>query len=117
MKCINSLKIGSVTLTSDDYVLDERLGIIYFNNHWKGMLVVEYVTQVEDHVINNMINPLIFDIVKYRLTNNFSNTGVMSSVKEGDVQVNYDTSTDLGNLIQSRINNLKASYSIRIRML
>lgn len=117
VKSITSCKVGSATLTSDDYVLDESLGILYFNTILSGMLVIDYVTQVSDDVIDNSINPLLVDMVKYRLTNQFSSTGVMSSVKEGDVQVNYDTSTSLGNLIYSRMNNLKSTYSIRIRML
>ena len=114
---ITSLKIGQTELSSDDYVLDEGLGILYFYSHLSGMLNVEYCCQVSDEVINNLINPLIFDIIRYRLTTNFSVEGAMSSVKEGDVQVNYDTSSSLGNLIQSRINDLKGLFSIRIKVL
>lgn len=114
---ITSLKIGSKTLTDDDYVLDESLGILYFNSHLSGMLVIEYCCLVSDDVINNFVNPLLFDIIKYRLTTNFSSDGVMSSMKEGDVSVNFDTSSSLGNLIQGRINDLKNHYSIRIKVL
>ena len=114
---ITSLKIANTNLSTDDYVLDEALGILYFNLPLTGMLVVEYVNQISEDVIDTAINPLLFDMVKYRLTNDFESTGVMSSVKEGDVQVNYDTSTSLGSLINNRINNLKSIYSIKIRML
>lgn len=114
---ISSLQIGSKPISSTDYVLDESLGILYFNSILSGLLSCTYVCKLSDVVIDNIINPLVFDMFKYRLTTNFSTTGVMSSVKEGDVQVNYDTSTSLGNLIQSRINNLKATYSIRIKVL
>ena len=114
---ITSLKIGSKCLTADDYVLDEELGILYFNSHLCGMLVIEYCCQISDDMITNVVNPLLFDIVKYRLTTNFSKDGVMSSMKEGDVQVNFDTSSSLGNLIQGRIKDLKNCYSIRIKVL
>ena len=114
---ISSLQVGSKTLSDDDYVLDESLGILYFHSLQSGLLSCQYVCRLSDTVIDNIINPLVFDMIKYRLTTNFSNTGVMTSVKEGDVQVNYDTSTSLGNLIQSRINNLKSTYSIRIKVL
>lgn len=114
---ISSLRIGSKNLSANDYVLDDSLGILYFNSEMSGLLSCSYVVQVSVDTIENIINPLVFDMIKYRLTNNFSTTGVMSSVKEGDVQVNYDTSTSLGNLIQSRINNLKSTYSIRIKVL
>ena len=72
--------------------------------------------QISEDMINNVVNPLIFDIIKYRLTTNFSNDGAVSSMKEGDVSVNYDTNSSLGNLIQGRIKDLKNYYSIRIRM-
>lgn len=114
---ISSLTIGSKTLSNDEYVLDETLGILYLHSNLCGLLSCQYVCKVSDDVIDNVINPLVFDMIKYRLTTNFSSNGVMSSVKEGDVQVNYDTSTSLGNLIQSRINNLKSTYSIRIRVI
>ena len=114
---ISSLQVGSKTLSSDDYILDDTLGILYFHSVLSGILSCQYSCQLSESAIDNIINPLVFDMVKYRLTTNFSTTGVMSSVKEGDVSVNYDTSSSLGNLIQSRINNLKATYSIRIKVL
>lgn len=114
---IVSFKIGNKVLTSDDYVLDENKGILYLHSYMSGLLVIEYAACLSDDVINTKINPLLFDMVKYRLNTNFSGDGVMSSVKEGDVSVNYDTSTSLGGLIQSRINDLKNSYSIRIKVI
>lgn len=113
---ITSLKIGTKCLTTDDYVLDEELGILYFNSHLNGMLVIEYCCCISDDMITKVVNPLISDIVKYRLTSNFSKDGVMSSMKEGDVSVNYDTSSSLGNLILGRIKDLKNVYSVRIKV-
>lgn len=114
---ISSLQVGSKTLSSTDYILDETLGILYFNSELSGLLSCTYVCQCSGDTIDNVINPLVFDMIKYRLTTNFTTTGVMSSVKEGDVSVNYDTSSSLGNLIQDRLNNLKATYQIRIKVL
>ena len=114
---ISSLQIGSKNLSDDDFVLDDTLGILYFHSVLSGLLSCQYTCQLSEDTIDNIINPLVFDMIKYRLTTNFSDTGAISSVKEGDVQVNYDTSTSLGNLIQSRINNLKSTYSIRIKVL
>lgn len=115
---ITTLKIGSNTVEEDDYVLDEGLGVLYFDTVLRGLLVVEYVHGLGDDTIDNIVNPLIFDMLKYRLTTNFTTEGVMSSVKEGDVSVNYDTSTSLGNLIYSRINDLKSRYySVRIKVI
>lgn len=114
---ISSLQVGSKTLSRDDYILDDTLGILYFHSILSGVLSCQYSCQLSEDDIENLIKPLVFDMVKYKLTSNFSTTGAISSVKEGDVSVNYDTSSSLGNLILSRINNLKAKYSIRIRVL
>ena len=116
VKEISSLKIGGSELSTDDYVLDNSLGILYFDSVLNGLLTCSYVSQVDDDVVDNKVNPLIVDIIRYRISSNFSVDGVTSSVKEGDVSVNYDTSSSLGNLILSRINDLKNSYSIRIKM-
>lgn len=117
IKEISSLKIGSLELPSDKYVVDNELGIIYLESKMSGMLVLEYVSQLSDEFVENKINPLLTDMISYTLGNKFSPNGVMTSVKEGDVSVNYDSSTSLGTLIQSRIKDLKSFYSIRIRML
>lgn len=114
---VTSFNVGSVELTSDDYVLDEERGILYLHSHMSGLLVIEYVACLSDDVITNKVNPLLFDMVKYRLTSNFSGDGVISSIKEMDTSVSYDTSTSLGNLIQSRINDLRSCYSIRIKVI
>ncbi len=117
IRSITSLKIGSKTLTNDDYILDDALGIVYFKSNLSGMLVVEYCCQISDDDISNIVNPLLFDIIQYRLSTNFTTDGVVSSVKEGDVSVNYDTNSSLGSLIQGRIKDLKSRYSIRIKVL
>lgn len=114
---ITSLNIGPYTITDDHYVLDESLGIIYFDRVWNGMLVVEYVSCIGEDVINQKVNPLLTDMIGYTLTNDFSPTGSVTSMKEGDVSINYDASTSLGNLIQARINDLKNIYSVRIKVL
>lgn len=115
---ITSLTIGPYTLNeTEHYTLDESLGIIYFNRLWNGMLVVEYVSCISDDVITQKVNPLLSDMIGYTLLNGFSPVGSVTSMKEGDVSVNYDTSTSLGNLIQSRINDLKNIYSVRIKVL
>lgn len=114
---ICNFKIGSKTLTNDDYVLDEERGILYLRSVMSGMLVIEYVSGLSEKDITGKILPLIFDMGKYMLSTNFQNTGSISSIKEENVSVNYDTSTSLGNLILSRINNLKSSYSCKIKVL
>lgn len=112
-----SLQVGSTTLTSDDIVIDNERGILYFDTPLSGMLVIEYTSCVTDMVFIKKVKPLLFDMVKYVFTSKSSVNGNVSSVKEGDVQVNYDTSSSLGGLIEARMNNLKSEYSCKIRML
>ena len=115
--CISNCKVGSTTLQEKDYFLDETLGILYFNAALTGLLIVEYTCCVSDKVLTEVVNPLMFDMIKYRLGTGFSPNGVLSSVKEGDVSVNYDTGSSLGALILGRINDLKHTYSIRVKVL
>lgn len=118
IKEISSLRIGSKILSDDDYILDDTLGILYFNTKGSGLLVVEYVSQLSNEFLSVNVTPLIVDIIRYRLSNDFSVDGVRTSIKEGDVSVNFDSSSSLGNLIQGRIANLKNNYySVRIKVL
>ena len=114
---ISSFTIGSKTLTSDDYTLDEEKGILYFHSIMRGMLVLEYNSCLPETIFSSKVKPLLFDMGKYMLTTQSTSDGVVSSVKEGDVSVNYDTSSSLGNLILSRMNNLKSMYSVRIKVI
>ena len=54
-------------------------------------------------------------MIIYSITNN--SDGDISSIKEGDVSINYDNSTTLGNRINARITDLINRYSARLRML
>lgn len=117
---INSLKIDNKELTIDtDFILDESLGVIYFNENLNGLLVIEYTHKVSDDFIKNNINSLISDMALYQLKSNDSNLdGVVSSIHEADQSINYDTNNSLGNRIYTRIGSLKSSFtSCRVKWL
>lgn len=115
---ICSFKIDGVDITSDDYVLDENSGIIYFNVIRNGLLVIEYINKLSDEVITAKINPLISDMVLYGFTSPTNGEGEISSIHEAEQSISYDTSNSLGNRIYARINGLKSSYSsCRVRWL
>lgn len=114
---ISNFKIGSRTLTSDDYVLDENLGVVYLEYNMSGMLLIEYTSGFTPEMFASQIKPLLFDMAKYQISTGTSELGVLSSVKEGDVQVNYDTGSSLGGLIQSRVQALRSSYQCRVRVI
>lgn len=112
---IDSLQIGNTILEDNDYFLDEENGIIYLQSFMTGFCVINYTVQIQDPVFLK-VNPLIFDMIKLKLKNNFGETAV-TSVKEGDLSKNYDTSNSLSGVIQQRINELKNLNSCRIRVL
>lgn len=115
---ICSFKIGGKELTEDDYVLDENNGIIYLNNNWNGLLVIEYCNKLSDEVISSKVNALIGDMVLYGYTAPNKNSGEISSIHEAEQSISYDTSNSLGNRIYARIDSLKLSYSsARVRWL
>ena len=117
IKSITSFQVGSRTLTGDDYVVDCEQGILYLHSSWNGLLRIEYVSCLTDALFSSKVKPLLFDMCRYMLTSSSSGVGAMSSIKEGDVQVNYDTSSSLGNLIVSRMNNLRSMYSCRVKVI
>ena len=114
---VESFKIGNKSLTSDDYVLDDEQGILYLHSALSGLLVLSYSSGISDNAFNSKIKPLLFDMAKYTLTTGFSGVGAMTSIKEGDVQVNYDATSSLGGLIIGRLNNLRASYQCRVKVI
>lgn len=112
---IRSIDIGSKSLERAEYILDDDNGILYLNSNMSGTLVVDYIVQIPEMMFFS-VNNLLFDLIKLNLKNNFEDTA-FSSVKEGDVSINYDTNNSLPSLIQQRIAELKNMNSCKIRML
>lgn len=114
------LKYNGCPLKHCKYTLNEDLGIITFDDYLNGKISVKYLSGFSEDLINSLINPLIVDMVAYTLGNDKS-LGLIdgvSSIKEGDVSVNYDTSNSRGNRINSRIEDIKSRFnSARIRWL
>ena len=95
------------------------LGIIYLDQIYKGSVIVEYISGQKDEFIDNIITPLVKDMVAYAVTyNKFNMGGPVSSIKEGDVSVNYDTNNGYGSRITNQITDMKSKYcSARLRWL
>lgn len=117
IKEISELKVDGKSITSDRYTCDGERGVLYFNYCLNGLLFCKYVSGVSETVFDTKVKPLLFDMAGYTLKGENSLLGTVSSIKEGDVQVNYDTSTSLGGLIVSRLNNLKGMYSCRVKVI
>lgn len=112
---ITSLKIGNQELTSENYILDKDSSIIYLKGHYHGLLVLEYTVCLSDNDIEMYINPLINDMLEYELDTGWTKNA--TSIKEGDVQINIDTSIGKGALIQKTLDDLKFMFNTYARMI
>ena len=110
---VNSLTIDNNEIT--DYIIDNKAGLIYLNQHYSGFLKLDYVAGLTEDEYSLYIEPLVKDILEYE--NDSGWTKNASSIKEGDVQINLDTSIGKGALIQKNLDDLKNRFNTYMRMI
>ena len=110
---INDFTLNGKQINEADYILDENLGVIYFNHTTIGNIIISYTVQLPSNVIDTLVNPLIVDMFTHMLNGDNTGNGEISSIKEVDVTVSYDTSSNLYASIMSRIGQLKGMYACR----
>lgn len=111
-------EVTSLTITNkeiSDYVIDNKAGLIYLNQNYSGFLKLEYVAGLTEDEYSMYIEPLVNDIIEYE--NDSGWTKNASSIKEGDVQINLDTSIGKGALIQKNLDDLKNRFNTYMRMI
>ena len=115
----NNITCDGRCLHHKDYHVDIQLGLIYLHKYITGNIEVRYLSGVSDDFMNSTVTPLIKDMITYAVTyNKWGMGGPVSSIKEGDVSVNYDTSNSLGNRIANTIADIKSRYTTaRVRWL
>lgn len=113
---ITSVYIGETEFVDGkNCYIDLPDGIIYFKEPKTGLFKASYKTGLPKEEYDKYIIPLIYDMLKYNLTDAWNKDA--SSIKEGDVSVNYDTSISLGALIQKRLDTLEAKFNTWVRMI
>ena len=112
---ITNLTIGGEELTSNDYTVDSETGLIYFKHQYNGFLILNYTCCLSDSQISMFIDPLVEDMMEYELDTGWTKNA--SSIKEGDVQINLDTSIGKGALIQKNLDDLKYMFNTYARMI
>lgn len=112
---ITNLCINNTSINNSDYTLDSESGIIYFKTPLEGMMYIKYTAGLTENEINKYINPLIKEMFVYRLSSEYNNQ--VSTVKEGDVSVSYDTNYTRSSKIQGQLESLKNRFNCRTRML
>lgn len=112
---IENIIVDNKNISHDDYYTDDDLGVIYFTNIPSGEKVeIEYTSKVSDSFFKNRIKGLLFDFIFDQMNTDI--TSRASSIKEGDVSVNIDTSTNMPTSIQERIDDIKKDF-IRVNIL
>lgn len=106
---IHQVRVDNKCICPKDYILDKDTGRLHFLKKLpKGeALIVEYMSCESDSYFNSKVLPLAYDMLLYSLDE--SPTKNASSIKEGDLSVNYDTNTSLNAMIINRLNDLKNS--------
>ncbi len=110
---VTSLTIDNQAIT--DYVIDKKAGLIYLNHNYSGFLNLDYVAGLTEDEYSIYIKPLVNDMLEYE--NDSGWTKNASSIKEGDVQINLDTSMGKGALIQKTLDDLKNRFNTYMRMI
>lgn len=110
---VTSLTIDNQEIT--DYVIDKKAGLIYLTQNYSGFLKLNYVAGLTEEEYSMYIGPLVRDILEYE--NDSGWTKNASSIKEGDVQINLDTSIGKGALIQKNLDDLRNRFNTFMRMI
>ncbi|WP_458454179.1 hypothetical protein [Methanobrevibacter sp.] len=110
---VKCLTIDNKEIT--DYIIDNKAGLIYLNQYYQGFLKLDYVAGLTEDEYSLYIEPLVKDILEYE--NDSGWTKNASSIKEGDVQINLDTSIGKGALIQKNLDDLKNRFNTYMRMI
>lgn len=115
---VNYVCLDGKLINKKDYYVDHDSGVVFFNEPLSGDLKIEYLAALPSTIISRVVVPLIVDMIQYQITEiSRGGVGDFSSVKEGDVQVNYNSETTLGGRINNRIYELKNFNTCRVKVL
>lgn len=103
VKEITEVKLDDEILDPEDYYIDKQNGIIRWKQELIGnVLEITYVIEPDEFIID-LINIIVLDMILYNISNN---TDEISTVKEGDVSVSYNTNNSTSNRINNNMNDL-----------
>ena len=111
IQSIHCLKIGGKVICENDYVIDDKVGIIYLDRNYSGLLYLEYIYGLDE----DEFEPLLDLMMEYELDTGWDKNA--SSITEKSVSVSYDTSLGKGARIQSMIQDLRNRYSCVVEMI
>ena len=99
-------------VSDDDYFVDVKNGIIFFKKplHNVEHLHIKYLTRVSDEELDNVILPLVTDMIIDGIDNDGFDGGFgygdISSIHEGGVSISFKSGTNLTDSINDRLKKL-----------
>lgn len=109
---VEHIIIDEAELKADEYTISYDNGIIYLNQPYRGNVKVEYTSGFTQDLYNIFIESLIGDLISYD-----PSVDSVSSMKEGDTSVSYDTSSLLGSRINRKIDDLRNTFCVKARII
>lgn len=112
IRSVELLKIDGNALDLEEIIIIEDEGIIHLPNEYSGnLLYIEYTYGLPE----TEFNPIIDLMMEHELDTDWKKD--VSSVKEINVSVSYDTSLSKGATIQNMIADLRSRYNCLVRMI
>lgn len=106
---VDQIHIDYELYDDSKYFVDNKNGVI----HFKEMLPycehihIKYLTKADETLINNILTPLIADMIIDGQTNSESNIdGEVTSIHEGNTSISFKNSTSIKDSIQNRLDKL-----------
>lgn len=108
---VDQVHVDFKLLNDKNYFVDSKNGVVFFNPplSYVEHLHIKYLTKLDDDVMNNVIIPLLIDmIIDEEDPSNSSSmiNGDITSIHEGNTSISLSNSTSLKSTIQSRLDKL-----------
>lgn len=113
-------ELKSFTRYKEDFTdhidfLDKEAGVIYLDTLVKGRFQAEYTSGWFSETIEYYLTPVLFDMIVYSVK--VSGSGPVTSLKEGEVSVSYNTSDTGLASVRERIDALNKKFGVRAGMI
>ena len=106
---VDQIHVDYKLINDKKYFVDYKNGVVFFKETipYAEHIHIKYLTKIDDSVMNNVIIPLLIDmIIDGEDPSNSSISGDVTSIREGNTSISLSNSTSLKSSIQSRLDKL-----------
>lgn len=106
---VDQIHVDYKLINDKMYFVDYKNGVVFFKETipYAEHIHIKYLTKIDDSVMNNVIIPLLIDmIIDGEDPSNSSISGDVTSIREGNTSISLSNSTSLKSSIQSRLDKL-----------